>query len=382
MKSTDKTTLYQICLEGKLDERWLRWFEGLDVTSGPDDQTIIRGDFDQSALHGLFNSIRDLGLELISVQQQDLNSEKMKIGKDLAMSHFQIPQDLFHEQGYKRINGIDHFYRIVGTGEPFVFLHGGPGMWHDELVPSFFEFAKYHQCIYYDQRGNGKSRMKKIDATNFTTDLLVEDLDAMRKEFGIEKMNIIGHSWGGLLGMYYASKYPQNMKRLILVDPAPSNTELLIKSYENMMTRFSEADWNRLQAMYESEPYLAGDPDAHNEAMRLSEGVTFYNEGARDEYFKIAVFDETTAKNAVAINGPAKSMKLNITVQDQLSNITCPTLIVQGREDFIVTEAAELTHKLIRNSELVYIAGSGHYPFMEAPIEFFTTLNTFIDEIR
>jgi len=381
MKSTDRSYLYQICLEGKLDERWLRWFEGLDVTSSPDDKTIIYGEFDQSALHGLFNRIRDLGLELISVQQQDSDDEKIRIGKDIGMSHFQIPQDLLHEQGYKRIDEIDHFYRIIGTGEPFVFLHGGPGMWHDELVPSFIEFAKDHQCIYYDQRGNGRSLMEKIDETNFTTDLLVEDLDALRKEFGIEMMNIIGHSWGGLLGMYYASKYPQNMKRLILVDPAPTNTELLIKSYENMMTRFSEADWNHLQAMYESEPYLAGDPDAHNEAMRLSEGVTFHNEKARDEYFKIAVFDETTAKNAIAINGPARSMKLNITVQDQLSNITCPTLIVQGREDFIVTEAAELTHILIRNSKLVYIADSGHYPFMEAPIEFFTTLNTFIEEI-
>ena len=380
MKSTDRFNHYKIFIKGKLDERWLHWFEGLEVTYSPDNKTIIYGEFDQSALHGLFNRIRDLGLVLVSVQQDDSDSEKMKTGKDIAMSHFQIPQDLYHEQGYKRIDGIDHFYRIVGTGEPFVFLHGGPGMWHDELVPSFFEFAKDHQCIYYDQRGNGKSLMEKIDATNFTTDLLVDDLEALRKEFGLEKVNIIGHSWGGLLGMYYASKYPQNMKRLILVDPAPSNTELLIKSYENMMARFSEANWNHLQAIYESEPYLAGDPDAHNEAMRLSEGVTFFNEQAREEYFKIAVFDETTAKNAVSINGPARSMKLNITVQDQLINITCPTLIVQGSEDFIVPEAAELTHKLIRNSKLVYIANSGHYPFMEASIDFFNTLNSFVDE--
>jgi hypothetical protein len=69
MKSTDQSTHYQICLEGILDERWLRWFEGLDVTSIADDQTIIRGEFDQSALHGLFNRVRDLGVTLISVQR-------------------------------------------------------------------------------------------------------------------------------------------------------------------------------------------------------------------------------------------------------------------------------------------------------------------------
>jgi len=69
MKSTDRSTQYQICLEGILDERWLRWFEGLDVQTSADDQTIICGEFDQSALHGLFNRIFELGVTLISVQR-------------------------------------------------------------------------------------------------------------------------------------------------------------------------------------------------------------------------------------------------------------------------------------------------------------------------
>ena len=75
MKSTDRSTHYQICLEGKLDERWLRWFDGLEVNSSSDNQTIISGEFDQSALHGLFNGIRDLGVTLISVRRQ-LNRNK------------------------------------------------------------------------------------------------------------------------------------------------------------------------------------------------------------------------------------------------------------------------------------------------------------------
>ena len=69
MKSTDRSTQYQICLEGILDKRWLRWFEGLEVITSDGEQTIIRGEFDQSALHGLLNRIRDLGVTLISVQR-------------------------------------------------------------------------------------------------------------------------------------------------------------------------------------------------------------------------------------------------------------------------------------------------------------------------
>jgi len=72
MESTDRSAYYQICLEGILDERW---FEGLEVTSSADNQTVIRGEFDQSALHGLFNRIRDLCVTLISVQR-DVNGNE------------------------------------------------------------------------------------------------------------------------------------------------------------------------------------------------------------------------------------------------------------------------------------------------------------------
>jgi hypothetical protein len=75
MNSTDQSTHYQICLEGILDERWLRWFEGLEVTYSAEDQTIIRGAFDQSALHGLLIRIRDLGVTLISVQRYPAKKE-------------------------------------------------------------------------------------------------------------------------------------------------------------------------------------------------------------------------------------------------------------------------------------------------------------------
>jgi hypothetical protein len=75
MKSTQRSTLYHICLEGILDERWLRQFEGLEVKASPDDQMIICGEFDQSALHGLFNRIRDLGITIISVQRNPERKE-------------------------------------------------------------------------------------------------------------------------------------------------------------------------------------------------------------------------------------------------------------------------------------------------------------------
>ena len=68
MNPSTKSVIYQIRIEGHLDERW---FEYLDVKPLPEGETLISGEMDQSALHGILNRIRDLGLELISVQRKD-----------------------------------------------------------------------------------------------------------------------------------------------------------------------------------------------------------------------------------------------------------------------------------------------------------------------
>ena len=286
------------------------------------------------------------------------------------------------EEGYKKVNGVNHFYKIAGNGEPFIVLHGGPGMFHDELFPFFLDFAKSHKVIFYDQRGNGKSTLEKIDSTTFTVELMVEDLEELRKEFGIDKLNIIGHSWGGLLAMYYAVKYPDNVKRLILVDAAPVNTELLIKCYKNLISIYKPEEWDYVQKLWTSDEYLAGNPKVHNEALRISEGTVFSNKDAIDEYMKVGGFNETTAKNAVLLNDLATQMKLNIHVQDRLSNINCPTLIINGKDDFIVDEAYRLTNQLISNSEIVLIDGAGHYPFIENKEDFFYEVENFIKKTK
>lgn len=70
MNPGTKSMTYQIRIEGYLDERWLRWFEGFDISQLPEGETVISGEMDQAALHGILNRIRDLNLELISVQRQ------------------------------------------------------------------------------------------------------------------------------------------------------------------------------------------------------------------------------------------------------------------------------------------------------------------------
>lgn len=75
MTPTDRSYCYQISLEGHLEERWLRWFEGVVIEQRPEGITILHGLMDQSALHGILNTIRDLGIALISVQRLEASDK-------------------------------------------------------------------------------------------------------------------------------------------------------------------------------------------------------------------------------------------------------------------------------------------------------------------
>jgi SAM-dependent methyltransferase len=77
METNQNPITYQIRVKGHLDERWMRWFEGLDVIRVPNGETVISGEImDQAALHGILNRIRDLGMELISIQPKTISTHE------------------------------------------------------------------------------------------------------------------------------------------------------------------------------------------------------------------------------------------------------------------------------------------------------------------
>lgn len=69
-KQNEKARIYQIRIEGQLDQQWTDWFEGVSITRQEDGTTILTGPIvDQSALHGLLKKVRDLGMPLVSVNR-------------------------------------------------------------------------------------------------------------------------------------------------------------------------------------------------------------------------------------------------------------------------------------------------------------------------
>jgi proline-specific peptidase len=124
------------------------------------------------------------------------------------------------------IVGDDAFstwYKLVGeltsSKRPLVVLHGGPGLTHDYLIPIADLAAAGRPVILYDQIGNGRSS-KASDKTNtfWTVDLMVAELSNLLRHLGIaDDFDLLGHSWGGMLGLEFAlRRAPRGLKHLVL----------------------------------------------------------------------------------------------------------------------------------------------------------------------
>jgi pimeloyl-ACP methyl ester carboxylesterase len=123
-----------------------------------------------------------------------------------------------HPKGdFAVVNGSRLWYESEGSGEPIVLIPGGPGDSHDYFHPYFSALSNFNRVIYYDAFGRGKSDRAK-DPRDYTVDRDVEDLEGLRKALHLGKINVLGHSYGGMVAQAYALRYPDSVRRLILAD--------------------------------------------------------------------------------------------------------------------------------------------------------------------
>ncbi|HVF46544.1 MAG TPA: alpha/beta fold hydrolase [Pyrinomonadaceae bacterium] len=106
------------------------------------------------------------------------------------------------------------FYKVVGSGsETLVAVHGGPGNSRESIRADLEPLARGRRVIYYDQRGNGRSELIK-DGGKLGYQHHVADLDAVRQHFKLERMTLLGNSWGRLLISLYAVAYPSARRKV------------------------------------------------------------------------------------------------------------------------------------------------------------------------
>ncbi|MFZ9038805.1 MAG: alpha/beta fold hydrolase [Gammaproteobacteria bacterium] len=116
---------------------------------------------------------------------------------------------------------VDVSYRIEGQGPALYLVHGigsRKTTW-DELIA---ELQQDFTCVSYDLRGHGES---PVPPTPYTLDDLVDDLEALRQKLGHDKIHVVGHSLGGMIGPAYARAYPEHTLSVGLLSTAAGRAE-------------------------------------------------------------------------------------------------------------------------------------------------------------
>ncbi len=138
------------------------------------------------------------------------------------------------------INGAKLWYEIKGEGEPLLLIPGGPGFSHLYFTPHFSKLSDRFKIIYFDAFGRGKSERGE-SPKSYSLKRDVEDIEGLRKFLGIDKLNIFGHSYGGIVAQAYALKYPEHLDKLIL-----SNTLCSSEMYQAVIDNLN----NEIQNQY------------------------------------------------------------------------------------------------------------------------------------
>lgn len=254
-------------------------------------------------------------------------------------------------------------YTTVGSGKPLIVVHGGPGIgpgylrgldaWSDEF-----------KVVYYDQRGSGDTPLGDVTKVSFSGG--IEDLDALREGLGIERANLVGHSFGALLALLYAAHRPETTGSLVLLNPAPPFVpEMQDRLWANMAARRSEEDDAEKKAIEESEGFAQRDPRTLERHV-LNMYLPFFKDRESIRIVDMG-FTEITAANVLeAWERTFKDLE-TLDPVGSLAQIECPTLVVHSELDPAPEDFARLLTDKIAGSTYAFLKGANHFAHVETP---------------
>jgi proline iminopeptidase len=283
------------------------------------------------------------------------------------------------------VGGASLHTRSLGTGPIAIVLHGGPDFDHRYLLPAFDEFDDLFELVYYDQRGRGRSA-NGVRAEDVTLASELRDLDAVRRHYGSDQAILIGHSWGTVLALEYAVRYPTDVSRLVLMNPAPASAADLELLRSHYAKKLGAEALEKQRAILKSDSYAAGDPEAVAARYRIHFRPAFAGEAsyklltaAMESEFrrqgKEGILKARAIEDRLYLDTWSRA---DYNLHPKLSALRIPTLVVTGLEDFIPAGVAEHIATAIPDSTLVKIPNCGHFSYLECPTELRAALLDFM----
>lgn len=276
--------------------------------------------------------------------------------------------------------GVQLFYRVAGTGgETLVVLHGGPGFSMDYLAADLEPLARKHTLIFYDQRGTGRSTLVS-DAAALDAQRFAEDLEALRRHFGLERLALLGHSWGAGVAALYAARHRERVARLIIVGGMPLRRTELVRTFQSIDAGRDSAERQQLRNASAAWRAAPGDATACR-AFYVLWFLPFYADRAAAARSKGDFCAGTPAALENKISSVDRFTIASLGEWDwrpSLRTVTAPALVIHGTSDPIAAGTAREWTGALPGGRLLLMEGIGHFPYVEAPQRFFADVDVFL----
>ncbi len=269
------------------------------------------------------------------------------------------------------LRGTEIYFDVEGMGlapegsamreRPVGFLiHGGPGGDHSGFKPAFTPLSSRMQLVYFDHRGNGRSA--KGDPATYTLDENVEDMEALRRHLGLGPIVSIGTSYGGMVAMAHAARYPDSVSHLVLIVTAAHNG--FIARAQEIVRERGTPEQQRVCDMLWAGELNTVERLQHYYSVMGSLYARNYDPAAAAATRGRGTNSPEPLNRAFGPGGFMESYDL----RPELSRITAPTLILAGRHDWICApEFSEEIHQLVPGSDLRIFENSSHSIRVDEP---------------
>ena len=229
------------------------------------------------------------------------------------------------------VDGGNIWYKVSGSGSaiPVILLHGGPGYGSFYMKP-MEALSTDRPVVRYDQLGNGKSD-RLTDTTKMTIAHFVAELDALRAKLGYDKVHIVGHSWGTILGFEYYKAHPTHVASLTLMSAA-----LNIPSWESnakaLLKKLPDSSQRAIATAEKKGKFEGPEYEAANNEFTSRYVVRHVRQADWDSTMKTAGMEQY-----MYFQGPSEFTIIGTLkrydVSKELKNITVPTLFTVGEFD-------------------------------------------------
>lgn len=277
-------------------------------------------------------------------------------------------------QGLLSLDGGRLFYQAVGTGDPIVVVHGGPGLDHRYLRPGLDVLASLGSVVYYDQRGTGRSEFELTEDA-ITWDAFVEDIDRLRQVLGHDRITVVGHSFGGLLALDYARRYPDRTRALILLNTVEPGPRWQAEARARQQAARTPADSAAMADLVGTEAFQARDAATMSRYYRLAFRAVV-RDAARIDALDLDL-DGRTARQGPEVATLLGGSMGAIDWWDSLGEVRVPTLVVHGRADAPPQAMARALADAFPRGRLAEL-DTGHFPWVEDPASLIEAISSFL----